>query len=202
MIHKIPLKLSEKMASAGIILSGKTAICAYGLELLFSSVVGIVALFLVSLLLGFPWLWIPYLLGFIPIRLTGGGYHAKTHYGCTVSFTVAYIIAFFVISIIGLLEIISIILSSTALILVIIFAPVESKNKPLKDGLRKRNRRNSILIGTLNLSFSTVVVVSGIILSHQYFRHLYNMYCMGFFAAGISLVAARIIQAIERRVSE
>ena len=158
MIHKITLKFSQKMAEDGIIQSEKTSIYAYGLELMFSSAVGIIALFLVSVILGAPWLWIPYLAGFIPTRLTAGGYHAKTHYGCVVSFTLAYATAFFLLTVVGAFEVLTIILSIFALVTVIILAPVEARSKPIKDILRKRNRKNSILIGILNLILSVTIL--------------------------------------------
>ncbi len=84
--HQMAIKTAEKMAEHSVIEAKATHIYAYGLELLFSSLGGVVALIIISTVCGKPFLWIPYLAGFIPLRLSGGGYHAKTHFRCVFTF--------------------------------------------------------------------------------------------------------------------
>lgn len=82
MVKEMSQKLTAQMVCNNVVDAAKAPIYAYGIELLLSSLAGILALAAISLFLRVPFLWIPYLGGFIPIRLLGGGYHAKTHRSC------------------------------------------------------------------------------------------------------------------------
>lgn len=79
MIRCMATKVAQKMAEYNVIEKKVIRVYAYGLELLFSSLAGIVVLIAVSVIWGKPFLWIPYLIGFVPLRLTGGGYHFRLH---------------------------------------------------------------------------------------------------------------------------
>ena len=87
MVQKIARKTAEKMSERRIIEAKTIHIYTYGLELLFSSLAGVVALIIISTANGKAFLWIPYLAGFIPLRLSGGGYHASTHFRCIFIFS-------------------------------------------------------------------------------------------------------------------
>ena len=54
-------------------------ICAYGLELIVSAVLNIVILVMCSFILHEERYILFYFLGFIPLRLFAGGYHADNH---------------------------------------------------------------------------------------------------------------------------
>lgn len=75
MVQELARKTAKKMENQGVIASKTIHIYACGLELLYSSLAGVVALIIISAILGKPFLWIPYLAGFVPLRLSGGGYH-------------------------------------------------------------------------------------------------------------------------------
>ena len=90
MVQELARKTAKKMENQGVIASKTIPIYAYGLELLYSSLAGVVALIIISAILGKPFLWIPYLAGFVPLRLSGGGYHAKTHFHCIFTFSLLY----------------------------------------------------------------------------------------------------------------
>lgn len=55
-----------------------------GLEILFMMVQGVLLMVIISLACGAWWSWIPFLLGFAPLRNFGGGFHAKTPIGCLI----------------------------------------------------------------------------------------------------------------------
>ena len=40
-------------------------------------------------------MWIPYLIGFVPMRILGGGHHAKTHFSCILFFSTFYLLFIF-----------------------------------------------------------------------------------------------------------
>lgn len=78
-----------------IIPTDKKAVYTYGLELLISDIVGISCIILISFLYGQRVMWIPYLIGFVPLRVLGGGYHAKTHLSCILFFSSLFLLFIF-----------------------------------------------------------------------------------------------------------
>ena len=133
MVQELARKTAKKMENQGVIASKTIHIYAYGLELLYSSLAGVVALIIISAILGKPFLWIPYLAGFVPLRLSGGGYHAKTHFHCIFTFSLLY-------SLVLVIEIMCTVPMKawlfpclTNLIIILLFSPVEAPNKPLKE---------------------------------------------------------------------
>ena len=79
----------------------KKSIYTYGYELLLSSATGIVILQIISILAGVETAWMPFLLGFIPFRLTGGGFHAKSHSKCIFLFSTVYAVSMLINNRIG-----------------------------------------------------------------------------------------------------
>lgn len=157
------LKISHMIVSAwsreNIISKGSEDAYIYGVQLLLSTVINIFCIALISAILDRPFAWIPFLVGFIPLRITSGGFHAKTPLTCSLFFCGS----FFMCSILykklsgdGIL--LSILISSiTTLILVYLFSPVPARNKPLSDTEKKRNRSLSLATAT---SLLLVVVTS------------------------------------------
>lgn len=64
MVQKMAMKTAKKMSEHSVIDVKSIRIYAYGLELLYSSLVGGVAMIAISAVYGKPFLWIPYLAGF------------------------------------------------------------------------------------------------------------------------------------------
>lgn len=163
----------------------RRSVYVYGLELLISDIVGISCIVLISALYRQNGMWFPYLLGFIPLRIFGGGYHAKSHFTCIVSFSLMFLL---------LLQLkdswlsspyIELFISSFVLCVVLFFSPVEATNKPLSKDQRRRNREKCICIAVMNCFFACVsfIVVEG------RFTHAL-MYFVGSFSAGISIIFA------------
>lgn len=197
MVQEMARKTAEKMSDYSVIESKATHIYAYGLELLFSSLVGIVALIIISTVCGKPFLWIPYLAGFIPLRLSGGGYHANTHFRCIFTFSLLF-------SFVLLIERMYTIPLKTWLIsclvnlfIILLFSPVSAPNKPLKECQRRANRRNSLILGIGNL-LGCVVLGS---LFNVYNQRI-SMYFAGSGMAGLSMLLAVINKRGRRKLYE
>ncbi len=133
MIQKIAMKTAEKMSEQSIIEAKKICIYAYGLELLFSSLAGVVALIIISAVYGKPFLWIPYLVSFIPLRLSGGGYHARTHFRCIFTFSLLYALVLLVEGLYTITVREWLIVCLVNLAIIFLFSPVVAPNKPLKE---------------------------------------------------------------------
>ena len=78
MLHKQAKKLAYFLTQQNIIETGNENIYAYGLELILSGSIGISLVIISSVILGYPSLFIPFLLGYISYRVNAGGFHAKS----------------------------------------------------------------------------------------------------------------------------
>lgn len=138
MINSMTVVLCNKLCAFGIFPKSQEKIYIYGFELLLSSVIGIMVLMMISITRGTAFAWLSYLLGFIPVRITGGGYHAKTHFTCILSFSLLFLIFLLSSSFIDIQSITYIFLSLTTLIISLAVAPVEAINKPLSNERRSK----------------------------------------------------------------
>lgn len=182
-------KVCSLFVNHDIIPTGKKAVYTYGLELLISDVVGISCIILISILYGQAYMWIPYLIGFVPMRISGGGYHAKTHVSCILFFSFFFLLFIFLKDIFRSVPYIEIFLSLFVLLLVLIFSPVEAKNKPLSKESRRRNRGRSIGIAALNL---LLAFLSCLVFKQTSIYLL--MFFVGTFSAGVSIIFALLTQ--------
>lgn len=187
--------LADTIAKKGIIDPRMVKVHAYGLELLFSTVVGIFILLVISLLCGEPSLWIPFLIGFIPQRLSGGGFHAQTHSRCISIFSIGYLIILQLSKVITFPIWIMIVFAT--FILLVCFSPAEAVNKPLREDQRRKNRTRSLLLGLCNMLLCLwIFVVWG-----KMNRYL-TMYFAGGSMAGLSILAAVIKKTFWRSNNE
>lgn len=184
-IYNITVMFCDKLSNFGIIPAERKKVYIYGYELLLSSVVGIFCLMILSGLIGKPFIWIPYLMGFVSLRITGGGYHAKSHWGCIVSFSIVFLILYAVGNSIYQATYVNVIFALFALGMAYFLAPVEAVNKPLKPENRRKNRRRCLAISLFNAVFSWIILIAGI--DGGFYV---AMYFTGIFAAAISMIAA------------
>lgn len=194
MLQKTAQIISQQMVCCGVIPSDRKHIYEYGFELLLSSVLGLLSVILICIISQRAFLWIPYMLGFVPLRLFGGGYHAKTHSGCIFSFSIIFSL-FLLLGIyctsLSFFPIIALIIS---FFVIIVFAPVETISKPLKEKRRIKNRRISIALCIGNLIIAILSFIfskSGNIVVFMYFA--------GITAASASALLAVKINHTKRR---
>lgn len=133
MITRMSNKLSSFFAANGIIKEADTEVYEYSLEILFSTVINFAAVIIIAVLTKSILITSVYLLGFIPLRLIAGGFHADTHFKCFLVLMCTY--SAFLAAVRFLPQawlFYSVILSvSVTIILIFILAPVEDKNKPV-----------------------------------------------------------------------
>jgi accessory gene regulator B len=130
-------------------------------------------------------------MAFIPLRLSAGGYHAKNHWSCILGFN----ITFFGFAALHLYmnmgnaqhySLISVIISS---LLVWSLASVEAVNKPLKDEQKGKQRKQSIIIVSINIAVTLLFYTVDAFAEYSPFLAFYNS---GALAASIFLVVAMI----------
>lgn len=195
MIKKSALLVSGAIAKRGIISAEDIEVYAYGFELLISTAVNIAVVILISLVFWVPLAWVFFLLPFIPLRLTAGGYHANTHLACCVVFAVAYAALLFPAVCLpefmtpGLLTGIS----GATFLLVLLLSPVPASSKPLDEASKSANRKKSLVIAALLLIVTALSFAAG-----PGLLWMFRFFALGQAGAGISLVAAKIIHTSAR----
>jgi len=104
----------------------------YSFEVLFSTVMSLLAVVIIAILSRTVYYTALYLAGFIPLRLFAGGYHAKNHLRCFVALMIVYFAFTFTLRIIPAEFFMTIIIVSNLLstLLVFLVAPSEEKKRP------------------------------------------------------------------------
>lgn len=179
-----------------IISQEQTEVCAYGLELLLSGLINIFILVLCSFILHEEKYIFFYFLGFIPMRLFAGGYHADNHLNCCIVFAGIYMISLFVKRfIIPVSMMLFIVIEG---LLVFCLSPVESPNKHLTDRRRKISRCRSI--GILLCNFAICVIYLWFQTNNTYIAY----YLLSGFLASLTMIAGKIKLCIvtQRKVNE
>ncbi len=183
-IYKAATWICDRLCENQIIPAEREKAYIYGFELLISSFVGILCLILLSALCGIKYAWIPYLIGFIPLRVTGGGYHAKTHFMCIVSFSAVFLFLLYSSRTLALIRNAHLILAVASLVVMYFFTPIEAQNKPLSKQLRHENRKRCITVSWCAVGVSVMFMLMKVK------ANIYvMMYFMGVFAASISILA-------------
>ena len=155
--------------------------------------IGFLLLVVSSIILGQPLAWLFFSIGFVPLRTTGGGFHAKSHISCF-----AITVLLFAVSMMASYRLLwnpfaylAISLISPALN--ILFSPVEASNKPLNAVRKRINRRRSIIISACFVACSVVLLAVDASVG------AFNLVWMGIASASVSLLVAKLIHKGRRK---
>ena len=132
--------LSSFFISRDIIKEEERKVYDYCFEILLATVINLFAMVILAFASGTIIPTICFIVGFIAIRATAGGFHAETHIGCFIILISLYILYLFLLLIIPnfILSIITVIFCIISWLLVAIFSPVEDYNKPFSKGEYKK----------------------------------------------------------------
>lgn len=189
MIKRLAAGASTYYSSRGIIARDKQEVYAYGFELLISTILNIAGILIISMYYGSILCAVLFMLAFVPLRLSAGGYHAKHHVSCILGFNTIFLGFVLLLKHIDpdVLSLYSLISVTVSAIFVWCFAPVEATNKPLKSEQRQHQRTNSIVLASINLvvAFVYFLVPSLPVV-------LLSYYVSGVLCASILLLIAKI----------
>ena len=133
MINELSEKISNRLLRKKIIDNEEKEIYQYGMNQMLLSLINILTTLMIGILLGMLWQCVIFTFSFMVIRTYAGGYHASTQKRCYL-LTASIIIA--TLSVIKYVEInnyICLILLSISSVIILMFSPVGSENKPLDD---------------------------------------------------------------------
>jgi accessory gene regulator B len=149
--------LTDFLLNKNIVSRDDREIYIYGFEALLSTVLNAFLVLITGILIGLLKETLIFLMGFALLRVYSGGYHAKTHLGCILTFAGIYGISMAIITFLP--EQYTFFVSSSAgvlsLLFILINAPLEHKNRPFVDNEYK----------TFKFMARTVVVLEGFIIA-------------------------------------
>lgn len=164
----------------------KANVLRFGLELLFTSLLGTACMLVVSLAFGKPWAWLLFLVGFAPQRTAAGGYHAHSHAACILLSTLIFSVSLMISCYLDWPAYLYPVVSLISLLAVLCLAPVEAANKKLSKRAVRRNRIASIIVAAIYTGLACILCATGI--TGEGISVVYS----GIAFASVSLVTAKI----------
>ncbi|MGL4607911.1 MAG: accessory gene regulator ArgB-like protein [Eubacteriaceae bacterium] len=147
-MKNLSINLTNYFIENKIIKKEEAKIYIYSLQLLFLAMGNLAVVFLITLISGKFLLGSVFLMIFMIMRKTVGGYHAKTPLRCMIAFSIIYSSFLWIIAFLPKFYYSSIIILASVFSLIInfSFAPVEDENKPLNEKERKKLRLKSKIL--------------------------------------------------------
>lgn len=163
MIQRISYLYAKYLFEKKIIYEHNIDVYVYGFELFFASILNITCILVISLAFFSPIAGISFLLGCIPLRTLGGGYHANAHRKCNLTSVFLFVtlegLAFFIQD--NFFPIIYVGLAICSLCTLYLWAPCEPINNPQTPERQKKNRKKSLILGVVNLILAILIFKFG-----------------------------------------
>ncbi|MGN9165753.1 accessory gene regulator ArgB-like protein [Tissierellaceae bacterium HCP3S3_D8] len=155
----------EKMTSYfvinGIIEDEERDIYSYGLHQGLLIIINIMTAMLIGFIFKGLWEVIIFMMAYIPLRIYGGGYHAKTELRCYFFSVALIVISLLLIRSIPIVKFTVLAIASISGVIVYVLAPVEDKNKPLDDIENKVYKRRTRIILAIEILAVLVLYILG-----------------------------------------
>ena len=189
MIKHLSLVFANYFARKGQYPKEKINVYAYGFELLISTVLNALGLFIISMIMGIVPEALLFSVAYILLRTTAGGYHAKHHWSCFLITNIGFILFAIMLNMMANSVALPYIVFTTLLtsMLVWSFSPIRAENNPLRESQKDIFRKRSLIIVTVNMTLTVTIAFAP-----QFPIMYYAYYQSGAFAASISLAISAI----------
>ncbi len=187
MIARLSKRIASFFVCNRIIQEEDKEVYEYGLQLLLSTVLnGLISLFL-AIISGTFINCIFYLIAFVVIRKSAGGFHAETHWGCCCILAVVLSVFIALTKLVphNFYTIISIFSVVFSLAAIIALAPLEHPNKPLSDIDRRRLRKVSLI-------YTAIICVLVVAFKLINYESIMVSIALGLLTASSSLIVAKM----------
>lgn len=178
-------KITDYLVINGIIEYDEKEIYSYGLYQGFHIVLNIITTMLVGFIFGRPWEIIIFMTAYIPLRMYGGGYHARTQLRCYFLSVALIMGALLLIKFIPITRLSILTISSISSAVVYILAPVEDKNKVLNDKENRIYRRKTRTLLAIEILIAIVLYMLGL-------KKYALVISVGIFVLSLMMIAGRI----------
>ncbi|HIV86193.1 MAG TPA: accessory gene regulator B family protein [Candidatus Monoglobus merdigallinarum] len=144
MIHSIAGSMALFFYKKDLIKEDEIEVYEYGAELLCSTLLNVLGIAVLMCVLGTYFETLLYFAAFSPVRVTAGGYHAKTHLRCFLMSAGVYLLSMLLLNIPLPLPVPAA-AGAAMTAAVIIFAPAEHRNRALTGDERAAFRRRAVV---------------------------------------------------------
>lgn len=160
MIKQFASNITSFLLSEDIILADDREVYEFGTEQILVHLAIGIAISAIATIFKILTSSIFFLLGFIALRMTGGGYHADTRFRCNILTLSVYMISMSIIQFVRLFitKPLAIGLCLITICLIFLFAPVDHKNMIFSKFEVKRARRKSIIVA-ITISVCSLVSI-------------------------------------------
>lgn len=159
MFVKLADSIVKWMLSNKIIEENKVVICKWGISHILDTVFNIITFLIIGILFKMPFETIVFTLGYIPLRIYAGGYHAKTPFRCWCLSNIILAISLVIVQNAEKYYITFGVLSLIAVVILIILMPVEDLHKPLDQNERKKYKKRGVSILAVEICISVALAL-------------------------------------------
>lgn len=159
MIKDISNSVSRKFVEKSILGKDSEEICSYGMEIFISTIISVCMVLLISIIFAKPLEGIIYLIFYCSLRTYAGGYHAKSHRSCILTFLGVYAAVTVILNFyIHDLQNVKFFMLIFCNLVVILFGTVDTIINPFSDAHKKKMHKISIFI-----MLSHSIIIAGMI---------------------------------------
>lgn len=138
----------------------------YGLQLIIGEIPKFILLITLAFILKIGWLTLFAYISMLPYKIMAGGFHLKTHIGCTLGTLLVYFVNVLIskniiIEPTYLKYIICLLIWILAIIMISKYAPADTINVPI---LRKKERRNKKILSYI---FASITIIMAIFINNS-----------------------------------
>lgn len=159
MFVKLADNIVKWMLNNQIIEEKKAVICKWGISHILDTVFNIATFLIIGILFKMPIETIIFTIGYIPLRIYAGGYHAKTPFRCWCLSNIILAVSLVIVQNVKKCYTAFGVLSLIAIVVLIVFMPVEDLHKPLDQNDRKKYKKRGVAILAVEICLSVVFVL-------------------------------------------
>ncbi len=197
MINNLSKSITARLLSNGSISKDEQELYTYGFFMIFSHIMYLVLACTFGFLLDCFIESIVFYVAFQSIRIYAGGYHASTETRCEIMSALSLFVCIFVIRLAKIynLQTELFIIEIFSSVLILLFSPLDTPEKPLSKKEIKHFRKITWIVVTV----ITLVIVISYFLN---FDHLFLPCCMSLILESELLILGKLKQTIIRRKSD
>lgn len=161
MLQRISDRLTDQLILKGVIPEENQEIYTYGFSALLSTVINALVMLIIGILSGLLLETFIFMLSFAVLRVYSGGYHADSHISCILMSASIYAIAMLITQFMPVQYsvIFSVLIGVISFFAIIIFAPIEHKNKPFIEDEYKKFKLISRMIAACEIGVICIIAI-------------------------------------------
>ena len=194
MLVHLARRISSFFISKGTIKEEERQIYDYCFEIMLSTILNFCSVMVIAIITKTVFFTLCFIVGFMIIRATAGGYHAETHMACFMILIVSYAIYLIILQSLSndIISILTIVICIVSVLLISFLAPVEDHNKPLTKAEIKEFKKKSYL------AMLSLVIVSILLILCMGNKKWGFSFAAGMFIVSMSLIAGTLKNKIQK----